>query len=426
MPLPSGWRDCVQRAALCAVALEHLSLVQSRAGARTVAVGAKTRDRCEAWSGSIRIVSSFEEAEARGFDLFRQGDDSAFVAEHQSPRWYAVRTDSRDYAPSRERSHAAISAREGLVAERSSVMMKRKNKSAPRFAASKPIADKLIRKMRAELRAKVVSLGAVVGGKQRAEALQQTVATHAALAELHPAHAVYVYAQNQTSVMSEQLTELQEMDRFSRLLGEAEEEYMPEGPPISPLTNSFFTCWAFFDACIGSGDETLGTTTMAVGKTFGMDEELVRVIGLMQDSRMGVYVCEGMAGNAVVLRELVTNHVCRAVCPSGYAGRAGELWYARVLPPPIAGSQEHVVFTTPYLLVDPGELGWLAYFDRTLPSAPAEKRLAAYARHMKWGPTRKYWTEFVFEAYDDFRPAVIFLKGLPDVPESRPHSRVNS
>jgi hypothetical protein len=36
------------------------------------------------------------------------------------------------------------------------------------------------------------------------------------------------------------------------------------------------------------------------------------------------------------------------------------IWYARVLPPPLAGLEEHVVFTTPYVLVEPGEREWLA------------------------------------------------------------------
>ena len=45
---------------------------------------------------------------------------------------------------------------------------------------------------------------------------------------------------------------------------------------------------------------------------------------------------------------------------------------------------------------------------------------------MKYGPTRSYWNEFVFEAYVNHQTEVIYLAGLPDVAESRPHSRVNS
>ena len=290
----------------------------------------------------------------------------------------------------------------------------------------RPIADNLVKKMNRYVRGKVIDLQAVMTGKENAEELQKTVVTRKELAEFHPAHAIYVYAQNQVSVMSEQLTVLKEMDRFRKLLSKAEEEYMPSGPPMSPLTTSFFTCWAFFDACVGLGKETIGTTTMAVGSSFGMHEELIRVIGLMQDSRMAVYAHEGTYKDTVVLRELVTNRECKAICPSGYRGRRGELWYARVLPPPAPGLEEHVVFTTPYLLIEPGEREWLAYFQRTLPNVPTKARIAAYEHHMKFGPTRDYWTEFVFEAYVNHRSGVIFLKGLPDVPESRPHSSVNS
>jgi hypothetical protein len=45
---------------------------------------------------------------------------------------------------------------------------------------------------------------------------------------------------------------------------------------------------------------------------------------------------------------------------------------------------------------------------------------------MKFGPARDYCSEFVFEAYVNHRSNVIFLSGLPDIPESRPHSRMKS
>ncbi|MBD3337454.1 MAG: hypothetical protein GF355_18220 [Candidatus Eisenbacteria bacterium] len=288
-----------------------------------------------------------------------------------------------------------------------------------------PIADKLVKKMKRQKHQKVIDLRAVMAGRKNAEELQKTVATREELADFHPAHAIYVYAQNQLAVMSEQLTALKDMERFVKLISKAEEEYMPSGPPMSPLTTSFFTCWALLDACVGQAEETIGTIAMAVGSAFGMHEELLRVIGLMQSSRMAVYAHEGRDNDSVVLRELVTDHVCKAIYPSGYRGRRGELWYVRVLPPPLPDLEEHVVFTTPYVLIDPGEREWLAYFNRTLPEAPREDRVAAYERHMKFGPARDYWTEFVLEAYVNHTSDVVFLKGLPDIPESRPHSRVN-
>lgn len=100
-----------------------------------------------------------------------------------------------------------------------------------------PIADKLIKKMNRYIRGKVVDLNAVLVGRKNAEELQKTVATREDLADLHPAHAIYVYAQNQASVMAEQLTSLKEMDRFVKVVSRAEDEYMPDGPPLSPLTS---------------------------------------------------------------------------------------------------------------------------------------------------------------------------------------------
>lgn len=44
---------------------------------------------------------------------------------------------------------------------------------------------------------------------------------------------------------------------------------------------------------------------------------------------------------------------------------------------------------------------------------------------MKYAPTREYWNDYVFEAYVSNQADVIYLAGLPDIPESRPHSAVS-
>ena len=69
-------------------------------------------------------------------------------------------------------------------------------------------------------------------------------------------------------------------------------------------------------------------------------------------------------------------HLCRecARLPAGEREyRRGELWYARVFQPPIPGGSEHVVFMTPYLVLEPGLREWQAYFLRTLPDAPPRR-----------------------------------------------------
>jgi hypothetical protein len=260
--------------------------------------------------------------------------------------------------------------------------------------------------------------------------LQETIVSAEYLAaEYHPAHAAYIYAQNRISLMVEQLSalEFEELAALEQIALEAEEEYMPSGPPISPLTTSYFTCWSLFDVYVGKSKETLGSIAIEVAAAFGMRAELLRVMRLMQASRMGIYVNEGIAadgndgsGRLITLRELANDRVCRAIFPAGCAGAVGDLLYLRVLPPPLAHCDEHVAFTTPYILMYPGSSEWTAYFDRVLPCA---LRLQTFERHMKYGPSRYYWTEFVFEAYVNHRTEAIFLAGLPDLPHTRPHSR---
>jgi hypothetical protein len=74
--------------------------------------------------------------------------------------------------------------------------------------------------------------------------------------------------------------------------------------------------------------------------------------------------------------------------------------------------------------MQPGVRDWLAYFSRTF-AQDQQVRIEAYERNMKFGPTRAYWSDFVFEAYVNHRTDVIYLAGLPDIPESRLHSKVN-
>jgi hypothetical protein len=287
---------------------------------------------------------------------------------------------------------------------------------------ARSIAQKVVARMKSSARGKVINIKNVIRGHAMAEELQKTAVSQQELAGFHPAHAAYIYTQNQVSVMSEQLTALKEIAPFADILSKAEDLYMPSAPPMSPLTTSYFTCWAFFDACAGAANETIGTTILEIGAAFGMHPELLRLIRLMQGSRMGFYIHHGREGNVSILEDLVTTAVYRAIVPAGYRGRKNENWYVRLLPPPIPGGTEHVVFTTPYIVVHPDFADWLAYFRRTF---PATAGFDDYEHHMKYGPTREYWNDYVFEAYVNHQADAIYLAGLPDIPESRPHSEIS-
>jgi hypothetical protein len=57
-----------------------------------------------------------------------------------------------------------------------------------------------------------------------------------------------------------------------------------------------------------------------------MHPELLRLIGLMPASRMGLCILQGTDGKLVILEDITTGGRCRAISPTGYRGKKGELW----------------------------------------------------------------------------------------------------
>ena len=299
-----------------------------------------------------------------------------------------------------------------------------------------PIARKVIEAMRRARSAPVVELRAFVQGKQSAEALQREVLSALGESDLHPAHAWWVVAQRQLSVLGDLVLHLPEARPLRDLIAKAEDEYMPQGPPMSPLTGSFFWTWAYCDAGVGPRRETCGEIVVTVAREFGMARTIVAAMNDLGSSRMGLWLAEaageGQTADRTRLRELVTGDRYDAICPSGHRAVPGELWYARVLPDRTASGGSAsvapgVVFTTPYVISPVEVPSWNAYLDRTLPSAPAD-RAVAYAELLKRGlrNQQRYWTEYVFEAYASHVHEAVYLRGVPDIAASRPHSSVNS
>jgi hypothetical protein len=292
-------------------------------------------------------------------------------------------------------------------------------------ASKKPQLRPHAEKIRAALQ-DAVRRSAVTLPEDRADrasaTLRESIAKDAALADLHPAQAAYLYAVNQVSILAEIMTTLPALHRFVDLLERAEEEYTPSWPPMSPISRSHFTAWAFFDAAVGIDRETIGTLIVDLAPTLALKPELVALVEQLQRSRLGLHVHEGTRDDQVLLREVGTG-IRRSTVPSNlHFGRAGEIWLVRVLPPPDAGTEAHVALTSPYVIESPGEAEWLSFFQRTAPKMRARDGGEALERLMKYGLGPNYWSEYIFEAYLRDTDQAIWLRGLPDVAESRPRS----
>ena len=158
---------------------------------------------------------------------------------------------------------------------------------------------------------------------------------------MDPVHAAYAFVQNITSFFAEGASQLPEMKKFARIVAKAEDDYLPSGPPMSPLTTSFFTSWAFFDLQFDDGD-TLASCLIESNDVVSMNPDQLDALKKMAASRIGIYEHVSMDGQHVRLRELITNteFICHST--SGYRGKKGEIWYVRLLPPLLQIGRAHV------------------------------------------------------------------------------------
>ncbi len=211
------------------------------------------------------------------------------------------------------------------------------------------------------------------------------------------------------------LANLKEMNVFQKISKKQESLYIPGGPPISPLTDSYYSLWELFDLHFGSDKETLGSVFLDLAPELKLQEDTITIIDILNSSRMGIYEVTSIENDKLWLNELITSNKFFCTCPAGYKGKVGQLWLARLLPPVFECVNYSVVMTTPYVLFA-NKQEWLDFFNRN--------NIDKESLHdfMKHGPFLNYWHEFIFYGFFNYTDQAIFLGGIPDRPSSLPCS----
>ena len=238
-----------------------------------------------------------------------------------------------------------------------------------------------------------------------------------------PIHAAYLFVQQLSSHFAECVSELPEMKAWTRAVGKAEDEYMPSGPPMSPLTRSFFWMWALYDLRIGKSTDTLAYCQITANDVILMNPHQLDACKKLEASRMGIYEHVGREGPHIRLRELITNNLLVCHSPAGYLGEEGELWYVRLAPPLEPElAMFWIAMTTPYVLIEASKSDWLVFLKRAMVQFDGLNESTRLHHLLKYGPETHYWNEFVFKAYHHHQEDAIFLAGIPDVKGSLPHA----
>ncbi|MDF2713376.1 MAG: hypothetical protein K0R28_301 [Paenibacillus sp.] len=254
--------------------------------------------------------------------------------------------------------------------------------------------------------------------------------------ELHPVFTLCTTTQNMVSIIAELLSTLRPMKEWVSNVIQTEDEYSPHGPPISPITASFFSYWSLFDLPVGKDNETLGIIASELSDSIGLPEDAARTIKEMQKTRMGVYEFLGSEDEYVLLKEVITGKQYKCWVASGYSPSVKssnllremgcpdvrkELWFVRIFPGSSINCDISVVLNTPYILILPGAEAWFEFIQRTFQSNNTKISLP-YESFMKFGLSHRYWLEYVFQAYSSHLHDAVFITGIPDIPHSLPHS----
>jgi hypothetical protein len=242
---------------------------------------------------------------------------------------------------------------------------------------------------------------------------------------LDPQHAIYAEAQNMLSFLIETISVLPEFAKHNRIIEQAEEDYMPSWPPMSPVSQTFFFTWIGFDVKVGLAKESYADCVIELGDMLGFDSNMTHLYKLMQQSRLGIYKIVGAIADKLILEELFTKKQYRCQSPNKCPFVLNELWLARLLPPIDDSLDYYVIFTSPYVLKS-SEQAWQNFFDRNIKGIRGTDAVEKdYDLFMRDGLGTYYWIEFIMQGYYSHTNLAINLMGIPDIAASRPQSSDN-
>lgn len=217
-----------------------------------------------------------------------------------------------------------------------------------------------------------------------------------------PSHKIYSISQNLLSFLSEEFAPLIEFSDFTDTISDIQEEYMPSYPPMSPLTTTYFNFWCFNDFEFGKEKETLSSIVHELFINNNLDEIIVQASLNMRNSNMSFYIHEGFDDKLIVLREILSNEKYNCICPAGYIGNKGEIWFARVVQNLDQIYNYHIVVTTPYVILKYKEKDWIEFFKRQGIENKKGNYKVEFKKFLKNNPNIRYWHDYIMDAYVNY------------------------
>lgn len=214
------------------------------------------------------------------------------------------------------------------------------------------------------------------------------------------------------------------LNDFNNRICDQHDEYLPSGPPMSPITKTFFSQWMTLDALIND-KLTLGLLFSRYIQEKKVMGYAVKAMDNLNESFVSLYQVVGGDLKKTILWDLIEKCELEASIPiydysvATYSPAIGEIWYTRILPPLDQEQYVYTVLGTPLIFRHTKREDWQGYLARRI--AGKDKNVKGIKKHLKHGDTFGYWMEFVFQAYSNHTSEIIYAEGLPDIKDSRPH-----
>lgn len=231
----------------------------------------------------------------------------------------------------------------------------------------------------------------------------------------------YMVTQNLLSYFSEEISIRDEFIEYYDKVEALEEEYMPSYPPMSPITNAYFTYSCFCDLQFGREKETLGTIFYDLGEEMELSKEELLALKNMNESYMGIYQHLGFKDDLIKLKELSTGKEINCVCTANYKGKKNEIWYVRIVKNLEEASDYGITLTTPYVILNYGEKDWKQFMQRQGITGTVVEIEKKQYRFLKHNSDFKYWHNYIMDGYTNYTENSIYLTGMPDIKGSKPH-----
>lgn len=220
---------------------------------------------------------------------------------------------------------------------------------------------------------------------------------------------------------------------LARLHDELEEEYMPGGPPQSPVYDSFAMQFVLSSVPQGIGNETPYTVLARLLKADPSRARFRELAESLASSRLDLYRVRSARDHGAEL-EPVRGGEALSVRLTGPFLRKDDFGLMRVL----TFDGTHYVSDSPYLL-QASEADWKEHLARVVARKQPAKENAKkpqkgkskarkvdpeeiLARYFKLGLSERYWFEYIMDAYAGERRGIVYLAGVPDRPNLLPHS----